>query len=108
MKNKLYWFAWLGVLICVVGLATMASAATETTAETTETITGTVQDTVQESTSVNTIPQVSWWAKLLAGIGLGPLVAIAGAVVALLTSAVVIVIVHARDRRKCRMPRTKE
>jgi hypothetical protein len=108
MKNKCGWLAWIGALLCVFSLATVVPLAMETTDGDTVMIAETVEKSEQESVPTNTTPEVSWWAKLLAGIGLGPLVAIMGTVFALMTSAVVILVVNIHDRRKRQIPRMKE
>ena len=112
MKSKRRWLAWLGVWLCLLHVATVVSVAVVTTDESTAAVTDTMhedqEETERESTRTDVIPQVSWWAKLLAGIGLGPLVAIAGAFVALITSAVVIAIVCGHDYRKRRTKSDQE
>ena len=81
---------WLAMMPCF--------ADTDTAVPDTELVTDAESQT--EPTEPNVIPQVSWWARLMASIGLGPLAAIAGVVMAVLTAGIVIAVVKIHDCRK--------
>lgn len=62
---------------------------------------GTVSCFAETTTeSVSSIPEVSWWARVLASVGLGGLAAIAGVLFAGLTVGIVIAVVCLRDRKR--------
>lgn len=89
MKNKsvLSLLSGLSMTTALLTVQCVAGTATETAAE-----------TVVAPELL--IPEISWWAKLVAGIGLGPLAVIGGVLLALLTSGIVIAAVCICDRRK--------
>ena len=100
MKNKMLF----GVVVAVL-LAAALMALVPCFAETQDIQLVTVE--AEMPSDSNLTPQISWWARLMASVGLGPLAAIAGVVLAVLTSGVVIVAVCLADRRKKKQNRSK-
>lgn len=59
---------------------------------------------VGASSSVIDAPEVTWFARLLGHIGLPMLLVIAGVLLGIITGAIVILIVHLRDKRSVAAP----
>lgn len=97
----------LAMLVVATLLATVSCFAdADTSATETELATADAESQTDAADS-DLIPQVSWWARLMARIGLGPLAAIAGVVMAFLTAGIVIVVVKMHDCRKRKQNQSK-